>query len=174
MKKELSFGENPDNVNVVMETPLKSSVKYELEKDLNMVKVDRVLHSSMHYPANYGFVPQTLSGDGDPSDVLVISDYSFAPGTFVKVRLIGVLLMEDEGGIDEKLIAVPIDKVDPESIGINNIQNLSEHVRKKIKNFFETYKMLEPNKWVKVKDFQDKAKASELLAEAIKNYKNKN
>ena len=172
MQQELDFGKNPDKINVIIETPLKSSVKYELDKDLGMAQVDRVMYSSMHYPANYGFVPQTLSGDGDPADVLVISEHSFAPGTFIQARLIGVLLMEDEAGVDEKLLAIPIDKVDPGSIGINDIQDLNEHTRKKIKNFFETYKMLEPNKWVKVKDFQDKVKASELLAEAIENYKN--
>ena len=164
-------GEAPDAVKAIIEVPYGSNVKYELDKESGAIEVDRVMYSAMFYPANYGFVANTLSDDGDPADILVISEYPLYPGSYIKSRLIGVLMMEDESGIDEKLIAVPADKIDPSYKNIRDINDLPEHTLNKIKNFFETYKMLEPNKWVKVTGFEGKAKATEILEAAIANYK---
>jgi inorganic pyrophosphatase len=168
---KINPGENPSKVNVIIEVPLNSSVKYEVDKDSGIVEVDRMMYSAMSYPANYGFVPNTLSDDGDPADVLVITDAILAPGCLIKSKLIGVLIMEDESGVDEKLIAVPVPKLDPIMANINSLDDLPDHLLKKIKNFFETYKMLEPNKWVKVKDFQGPAEAEKILQSAIDNFK---
>jgi inorganic pyrophosphatase len=168
---KVGCGENPSKVHVVIEVPKGSSVKYEIDKEAGIVEVDRMMYSAMHYPSNYGFVPNTLSDDGDPADVLVVTDHVLAPGVLIKTKLIGVLIMEDESGIDEKLIGVPVAKLDPETAGINSLDDLPEHTLKKIKNFFETYKMLEPNKWVKVKEFQGPAEAEAILPKAIKDYK---
>ncbi len=168
---KIGHGENPDAVKAIIEVPYGSNVKYELDKESGMIEVDRVMYSAMFYPANYGFVPNTLSDDGDPADILVISEYSLYPGSFIKCRLIGVLMMEDESGIDEKLIAVPATKIDPTYAKINDIDDLPEHTLNKIKNFFETYKMLEPNKWVKVTGFKGKEEATKILDDAINNYK---
>jgi len=168
---KIAPGENPGKVNVIIEVPLNSSIKYEVDKDSGIVEVDRMVYSAMHYPANYGFVPHTLSDDGDPADVLVITDSILAPGCLIKSKLIGVLIMEDESGIDEKLIAVPHEKIDPLMAEVNTLEDLPSHLLKKIKNFFETYKMLEPNKWVKVKEFKGPEEAEKILEDAIKNYK---
>ncbi len=164
-------GENPDAVKAIIEVPYGSNVKYELDKESGAIEVDRVLYSAMFYPANYGFVANTLSDDGDPADILVISEYALHPGSYIKCRLIGVLMMEDESGIDEKLIAVPADKIDPRYKDIKEIDDLPELTLDRIKNFFETYKMLEPNKWVKVTGFKGKKEAQEILQTAIENYK---
>ncbi|ADV45997.1 inorganic diphosphatase [Nitratifractor salsuginis] len=163
-------GENPDAVKAIIEVPYGSNVKYELDKESGAIEVDRVMYSAMFYPANYGFVANTLSDDGDPADILVISEYPLYPGCYIKSRLIGVLMMEDEKGIDEKLIAVPADKIDPTYKDIREIDDLPQHTLNKIKNFFETYKMLEPNKWVKVTGFEGKEKAKQILDAAIANY----
>ena len=164
-------GENPDAVKAIIEVPYGSNVKYELDKESGAIEVDRVMYSAMFYPANYGFVANTLSDDGDPADILVLGEYPLYPGCYIKSRLIGVLLMEDESGIDEKLIAVPADKIDPDYKDIREIDDLPEHTLAKIKNFFETYKMLEPNKWVKVTGYKGKKEAEAILAKAIENYK---
>ena len=168
---KIGHGENPDAVKAIIEVPYGSNVKYELDKDSGAIEVDRVMYSAMFCPANYGFVANTLSDDGDPADILVISEYPLYPGCYIKSRLIGVLMMEDESGIDEKLIAVPADKIDPTYSAIRDIDDLPEHTLNKIKNFFETYKMLEPNKWVKVTGFKGKKEAQEILSKAIENYK---
>ena len=168
---KITPGENPEKVNVIIEVPLNSSIKYEVDKDSGIVEVDRMMYSAMSYPANYGFVPNTLSDDGDPADVLVITDAVLAPGCLIKSKLIGVLIMEDESGLDEKLIAVPVAKLDPLMANINSLEDLPEHLLKKIKNFFETYKMLEPNKWVKVKEFKGVKEAQDILEKAIQNFK---
>lgn len=168
---KLTAGENPDKLNVVIEIPFNSSIKYEIDKDSGMVMVDRVMYSAMYYPANYGFVPNTLADDGDPADVLVLTEYPLLPGSYIKCRLIGVLIMEDESGKDEKFLAVPISKTDPRFDEIEDINDIPKATLNKIKNFFETYKMLEPNKWAKVQDFKDKAEATKLMEQFIKNYK---
>ena len=168
---KIGVGENPDAVKAIIEVPLNSAIKYEINKDSGAVEVDRVLYSSMHYPANYGFVADTLSDDGDPADILVLCDYPLQAGSVITCRLVAVLMTEDESGGDEKLIAVPTVKIDPTYANINDLSDIPEHTLNRIKNFFETYKMLEPNKWVKVAGFKDKAAATAVLDKAINNYK---
>lgn len=162
---------NAEKLNVVVEIPYGSNIKYELDKDSGAVVVDRVMYSAMFYPANYGFVPNTLAADGDPVDVLVLNEYPIQAGSVIPCRLIGVLIMEDESGMDEKLLAVPVSKIDPSYDNIKSLDDLAPHKKAKIKNFFETYKMLEPNKWVKVQDFKGIEEATKILEESIKNYK---
>jgi len=166
-------GKSPDEVKAIIEVPYGSNIKYELDKESGAIEVDRVIYSAMFYPANYGFVANTLSDDGDPADILVIGDYPLVPGCYIKCRLIGVLMMEDESGIDEKLIAVPATKIDPRYKDIQDIEDLPEHTLARIKNFFETYKILEPNKWVKVTGYKGKEEAHKILEVAIENYNNK-
>ncbi|MDY0237608.1 MAG: inorganic diphosphatase [Campylobacterales bacterium] len=169
--KKVNSGKNPDELNAIIEIPYKSNIKYEIDEESGLVKVDRILYSAIYFPANYGFIPSTLSKDGDPADILVISEASFQAGSIVPCRLIGVLPMEDESGMDEKLIAVPLAKIDPTLAEIEDINDLPLALQNRIKNFFETYKMLEPNKWVKVKAFEGKEAAKALLEEALENYK---
>ncbi|MCZ6169336.1 inorganic diphosphatase [Campylobacter ureolyticus] len=168
---KIKIGSNPDKINAVIEIPYGSNVKYEIDKTSSAVVVDRVLYSAVFYPANYGFVPNTLADDGDPADILVINEYPLQAGSVIPCRLIGVLVMEDEAGMDEKLLAVPVSKIDPRFDDIKSIDDLPKATLNRIKNFFETYKLLEPNKWVKVKGFKDLKTATEILDKAIKNYK---
>lgn len=168
---KISVGEIPEKVNAVIEIPYGSNVKYEVDKESGAVVVDRVMYSAMFYLANYGFVPNTLADDDDPMDILVLNEYPLQAGSVIKCRLIGVLIMEDESGMDEKLIAVPISKIDPRYDKIQSLQDLPKITLDRIKNFFETYKMLEPNKWVKVKDYKDKDEAAKILQKAVQNYK---
>ena len=167
----IGYGENPDKVKAIIEIPNGSNIKYEVEKESGALVLDRVMHSAMYYPANYGFVNKTLSQDGDPADILVLTEYPMQPGCVLNCRLVGVLIMEDESGIDEKLLAVPTSKIDPTYNEIQDIDDLPKHTLDKIKNFFETYKMLEPGKWVKVKGYENKAAATKILQDAIENYK---
>ncbi|PHR55622.1 MAG: inorganic diphosphatase [Arcobacter sp.] len=167
---KIDCGENPDNVKAIIEIACGSNIKYEIEKESGALVLDRVLHSSMVYPANYGFVNQSLSQDGDPADILILTPYAMCEGCVVECRLVGVLVMEDESGIDEKLLAVPTSKIDPSFDEIKDLEDIPKHTLAKIKNFFETYKMLEPNKWVKVQGFENKAVATKILQEAINNY----
>ena len=168
---KIKVGSNPDKINAVIEIPYGSNIKYEIDKASGALCVDRVLYGAMFYPANYGFVPNTLADDGDPADVLVLNEYPLAAGSVIPCRLIGVLMMEDENGMDEKLLAVPVSKIDLRYEGIKSISDLPKATLDKIKNFFETYKLLEPNKWVKVKDFASAAEAEKILDKAIKAYK---
>ncbi|WP_298963480.1 inorganic diphosphatase [uncultured Campylobacter sp.] len=168
---KIKVGSNPDKINAVIEIPYGSNIKYEIDKASGALYVDRVLYGAMFYPANYGFIPNTLADDGDPADVLVLNEYPLAAGSVIPCRLIGVLMMEDESGMDEKLLAVPVSKIDPRYEGIKSISDLPKATLDKIKNFFETYKLLEPNKWVKVKDFASAAEAEKILDKAIKAYK---
>lgn len=168
---KICYGENPDKINAIIEIPFGSNMKYEVDKDSGALVADRIMHSAMFYPANYGFVPNTLADDGDPADVLILTEYPLVAGCVVKCRLIGVLVMEDESGQDEKLLAVPVSKVDPTYENIKSYTDLPKHTLDRLKNFFETYKMLEPNKWVKVKDYQGKEVATELLTKAIEKAK---
>jgi len=167
---KIDYGENPDNIKAIIEISCGSNVKYEIDKESGALVLDRVLHSSMIYPSNYGFVNHTLSQDGDAADILILTPYPMAEGSVVQCRLVGVLIMEDESGLDEKLLAVPISKVDPSFDEIKDLEDIPSHTLCKIKNFFETYKMLEPNKWVKVQGFENKLSATKILQEAIDNY----
>lgn len=168
---KIQVGKSPDNINAIIEIPYGSNIKYEVDKDFGAVVVDRVMYSAMFYPANYGFVPNTLADDGDPVDILVLNEYPLQAGSVIKTRLIGVLIMEDESGMDEKLLAVPTSKIDPRYDNIKSLQDLPKITLDRIKNFFETYKILEPNKWVKVKDYRDIKEAEAILQKAVANYK---
>ncbi|MBF7069273.1 inorganic diphosphatase [Campylobacter volucris] len=168
---KIKIGENPNKLNALIEIPYGSNIKYELDKESGAIMVDRVMYSAMFYPANYGFIPNTLADDGDPIDVLVLNEYPIQAGAVIPCRLVGVLLMEDESGMDEKLLAVPVSKIDPRYDSIKSLDDLPKATLDKIKNFFETYKILEPNKWVKVKEFAGIEKASQILENSIKNYK---
>ncbi|WP_163555420.1 inorganic diphosphatase [Helicobacter suis] len=159
-----------DVLNAIIEIPYGSRIKYEVDKESGAVVVDRVMFTSMVYPANYGFIPHTLSDDGDPADILVLNEDPLQAGSVIKCRLIGVLIMEDGGLGDEKLLAVPLSKIDPRYAHVKSLEDLAPIVLQKIKHFFETYKDLEPQKWVKVKDFGNKAQAEEIFNQALANY----
>ena len=170
--KKIPPGKNPpEDIYVVVEIPQGSSVKYELDKESGAVFVDRFLFTPMFYPANYGFVPATLAEDGDPIDVLVVSRQPVSPGSVLRCRPVGVLIMEDESGKDEKVIAVPVTSVDHTFAGVKELKDLPEATLKEIKHFFEHYKDLEPGKWVKVRDFKDSKVAKEMIEKAIRNYR---
>lgn len=154
--------------NVIIEIPMNGSpVKYEFDKDASAIIVDRFMQVSMSYPCNYGFIPHTLSNDGDPADVLVITQYPVIPGAIITVRPVGVLMMEDESGMDEKILAVPISKLDITFDSIQDIDDVPEILKEKINHFFEHYKKLEKNKWVKIVGWENADKAKEIIAEAI-------
>ncbi|RUM47613.1 MAG: inorganic diphosphatase [Hyperthermus sp.] len=161
----------PDIVNVIVEIPMNSNVKYEVDKDTGVIRVDRFLYTAMAYPFNYGFIPGTLEEDGDPVDVLVISSQPVHPGSLIEARPIGVLIMEDEEGPDSKIVAVPKDKLDPQFKEIKNVTDLPEAIRNKIKHFFEHYKELEPGKWVRVREWRSVEDAKKRILDAIKRYK---
>ncbi|MDF1585128.1 inorganic diphosphatase [Geminicoccaceae bacterium 1502E] len=166
---KLPAGKNPpDEVNVLIEVPLRSDpIKYEYDKDSGFIFVDRFLYTTMFYPCNYGFVPQTLAEDGDPVDVMVIGRMPLLPGSVVRARPIGVLKMEDEAGMDEKILAVPIDKVTQVHRKVASYRDVPEIDLARIAHFFEHYKDLEPNKWVKVLGWADIDEAKRLIVEGI-------
>lgn len=155
--------------NVIIEIPMNDDapVKYEFDKEAGAIIVDRFMQVAMSYPCNYGFIPHTLSDDGDPIDVLVIAQYPIIHGAVVTVRPVGVLMMEDESGIDEKILAVPIAKLDPTFESMQDINDVPDMLKQRIRHFFEHYKKLEKHKWVKILDWEDAAKAKEIIAEAI-------
>ena len=171
----IPVGKNPpDDVNVVIEVPIGGEpIKYEMDKASGALFVDRFLHTPMRYPGNYGFVPQTLSDDGDPIDVLIASTRPIIPGAVINVRPIGVLKMSDEGGEDEKIIAVPSDKLTKRYLKVREVTDLPEISLDQIKHFFEHYKDLEPGKWVKVTGWGDAAEARRMITEAIERAKTK-
>jgi inorganic pyrophosphatase len=161
-------------VDVLIEISKNSNVKYELDKEKNRIRVDRFLYTAMNFPFNYGFIPETLADDGDPVDVVVLSYASIFPGSLIKVIPIGVLEMEDEAGQDEKIIAVPLKKIDPFWGIYENIDDIPQIYKDQIKHFFENYKTLEPGKWVKIKSWLNKEEAEKLINKALENYKNAN
>ena len=146
-------------VDMIVEIPFNSNIKYEFDKENNKIRVDRILNTSMLYPGNYGFIPNTLSGDGDPLDILLLTEYPIIPGCIIKVRIIGVLYTIDEKGNDEKLLAVPSSDVDSNYDDIKALKDLSPITLKKIKHFFTHYKDNDKNKWVNVYDFGDSSLA---------------
>ncbi len=166
----IQTGKNPTNgeLNVFIEIPKDSSIKYELDKESGIVFVDRFLYTAMKFPSNYGFVPNTLADDGDPLDVMVLSEYSVAPGTVIPSVVIGMLEMEDEAGVDTKILAVPTVKIDPLFGSYKDITDIPEATRNKIKHFYENYKSLEPGKWVKLKEWKNKKVALEAVKKALK------
>lgn len=165
----IAIGKNPPHdVNVVIEVPIGGEpIKYEMDKEAGTLVVDRFLYTPMRYPGNYGFVPHTLSEDGDPIDVLVANTRPIIPGAVINVKPIGVLRMEDDGGGDEKIIAVPSAKLTQRYASIENYTQLPEISWKQIEHFFLHYKDLEPGKWVKLLGWGDAAEARKLIVEAI-------
>ena len=162
----------PDEFNMVVEIPQGvAPVKYELDKDSGALVVDRFVSTSMFYPCHYGFIPNTLANDGDPLDVLLVANFPVYPLSVIKVRPIGVLLMDDESGGDEKIIAVPVNKITSFYSNIISYTDLPELMINQFKHFFEHYKDLEKNKWVKIKGFENKQVAQNVILESIKKYK---
>ncbi|MCC0022501.1 MAG: inorganic diphosphatase [Nitratireductor sp.] len=165
----ISIGENPPkDINVIVEVPVGGHpIKYELDKEAGTLVVDRFLYTPMTYPGNYGFVPHTLSEDGDPIDVLICNSRPLVPGCVINCRPIGVLVMEDNAGQDEKIIAVPSPHVSRRFDSVKNYTDLPEITQQQIQHFFEHYKDLEPGKWVKIEDWMGTKTAEKLIMEAI-------
>ena len=165
----IATGQNPPHeVNVIIEVPVGGEpIKYEMDKDAGTLVVDRFLYTAMRYPGNYGFIPHTLSDDGDPCDVLVANTRAIVPGAVISVRPVGVLFMEDEAGHDEKIIAVPAPKLTQRYDKVRTISDLPEITLQQIRHFFEHYKDLEPNKWVKVLRWGGAEDAHRLILESI-------
>ncbi|MDH3321258.1 MAG: inorganic diphosphatase [Betaproteobacteria bacterium] len=158
----------PDDINVIVEVPVGGEpIKYEIDKASGALVVDRFLYTPMRYPGNYGFVPHTLCGDGDPLDVLVANTRALIPGSVINCRPVGVLVMEDESGMDEKLIAVPSSKLTQRYDAVRTVTALPEITRSQIEHFFQHYKDLEPGKWVKIVKWGDLASARAVVLEAI-------
>lgn len=172
---KIPAGRNPpEDLNAIIEIPQGGlPVKYEVDKESGALFVDRFLHTAMYYPANYGFIPHTLSEDGDPVDVLVISQIPVVPGAVIRCRAIGALQMQDEAGPDEKIIAVPVDKLHPFYQGIRSYLNLPEIMRAQITHFFEHYKDLEKGKWVTVAQWVDEIEARAMVMRGIQRYEEK-
>ncbi len=166
---KIPAGNNPpEDINVVIEVPQHADpIKYELDKESGAIFVDRFMHTAMHYPCNYGFVPNTLSDDGDPVDVLVVSAFSLIPGCVVPCRPVGVLLMEDEAGMDAKVLAVPASKLNPIYDHVQEPEDLPKFLTDQIRHFFEHYKDLEPNKWVKVTGWGNADDARKEILDSI-------
>ena len=165
---KLSTGKDvPRDINVVIEIPQGSCVKYEIDKESGAMVVDRFLFTPMAYPAAYGFIPGTLAEDGDPAEALVLMPAAVVPGAVIRARPIGVLLMEDESGIDEKIICVPHDKIHPYHSGVEKIEDLPLITRDAIRHFFERYKDLEKGKWVKVTGWGDREAAYASIMRSI-------
>jgi len=168
-------GENPpDDIHVLIEVPLRSDpVKYEFEKSSGAIFVDRYLYTSMFYPANYGFIPNTLYDDGDPVDVLLVGRVPLVPGCVVQARPIGVLELEDDGGHDEKLLAVPVPRISTLYDKVFNFSDLPEIELLRIQHFFEHYKDLEPNKWTRVGSWLDADEARRIVTKSIEMFAEK-
>jgi inorganic pyrophosphatase len=163
------IGDNPpEDVNVIIEVQIGGEpIKYEMDKEAGTLFVDRFLYTPMRYPGNYGFVPKTLSDDGDPIDVLVANTRPLIPGSYINVRPVGVLRMEDNSGGDEKIIAVPSPRLTKRYVNVKNYTDLPEITLDQIQHFFEHYKDLEPGKWVKVSGWGDADEAKQMILQAI-------
>ena len=169
--KDISSGDNlPDEINVIVEVPKNSSNKYEYNEKKGNFELDRIIHSPLFFPFEYGFIPQTLSEDGDALDVVLLATFPTFTGCLVKAMPVGVLLMEDEKGIDHKIIAVPLEKIDPHFKGIKDIEDINQHLKKEIEVFFEDYKKLEKDKFVKIKGWEKADKAKEIIKKASEKY----
>ena len=171
----ISIGNNPpDDVNVIVEVPYGGQpIKYEMDKEAGTLIVDRFLYTPMTYPGNYGFVPHTLSDDGDPIDVIVCNTRELVPGCVINVRPIGVLVMEDNNGEDEKIVAVPSPHLTLRYEKVMNYTDLPEITTQQIQHFFEHYKDLEPGKWVKIGDWGNADQAKRMIQAAIERAKGK-
>jgi len=169
----ISIGTNPPwEVNVLIEVPIGGEpIKYELDKEAGALFVDRFLYTSMRYPGNYGFIPHTLSEDGDPCDVIVANTRAIVPGAVMSCKVVGVLLMGDEAGPDEKILAVPSAKLTKRYEKVENFTDLPEITLQQIEHFFAHYKDLEPNKWVKIDRWGDADEARAVILKAIERAK---
>ena len=169
----ISTGRNPPkDVHAVIEIPLGGvPVKYEIEKESGALFVDRFLHTAMFYPGNYGFIPHTLSADGDPCDILVVSQVPVVPGAVIRCRPVGALVMEDEAGGDEKILAVPVDALHPFYNGVQSYRDLPQIMCEQIAHFFQHYKDLEKGKWVTIVKWLDADGAEQLVIDAIERAK---
>ncbi len=167
--RQIPVGENPPrDVNAVIEIPLGGvPVKYEIDKASGALFVDRFLHTAMFYPGNYGFIPHTLSADGDPCDVLVVSQVPVVPGAVIRCRPVGALMMEDEAGGDEKILAVPVDALHPFYKGVQSYRDLPPIMCEQMAHFFQHYKDLEKGKWVTIARWLDADGAEQLIIDAI-------
>ena len=162
----------PNDIYVAIEIPANSSpIKYEIDKDMGAVLVDRFMATPMFYPANYGFIPNTLADDGDPLDVLVVTPYPVQPGAIIRCRPVGMLNMEDEAGGDEKLVAVPHDKLTTMYQDIKDVDDLPQLLKNQIQHFFENYKDLEKGKWVKIIGWEDAASARASIEKSVAAFK---
>ena len=163
----------PEDINVVVEIPQNGEpVKYEVDKESGAIFVDRFLGTPMRYPCNYGYIPGTLSGDGDPSDVVVVTPLPLIPGSVIRCRPVGMLEMEDDGGEDAKILAVPIDKLTRRYREVNSHRDLPAELVDRIAYFFDHYKDLEPGKWVKIKGWADAEAAKREILESVERFNN--
>ena len=162
----------PDDFNAIIEIPARSpdGIKFELDKDSGCLAVDRFLGTAMNYPATYGFVPNTLAGDGDPCDVLVVAPSPLPPGCLIRCRALGMMFMEDESGVDAKIVAVPTAKICPMYSGIKKLEDLPQQLRDQIEHFFAHYKDLEKGKWVKISGWGTIEDAKKELEQGIANH----
>jgi inorganic pyrophosphatase len=169
---QVSAGKNiPNEFNVIIEIPANSGpTKYEMDKESGLLTIDRFMPTSMAYPCNYGFVPSTLSDDGDPVDVLVMTPFEVIPGCLIRCRALGLLNMTDESGEDSKVLAVPIEKICMQYHHFQTLQDVPPIVLDGIVHFFETYKSLEPGKWVKLKGWSDKEAANQEVEKGARQY----
>ena len=169
----IPIGKNPPyDVNVIVEIPIGGvPVKYEMDKDSGAMYVDRFLHTAMYYPCNYGFIPHTLSDDGDPIDVAVLGQIPVIPGCVIRSRPIGVLMMEDESGIDEKILAVPVDDLHPYYGDVGSYRDIRPVLLDQVAHFFEHYKDLEQKKWAKVKGWGEAEEAMDMIRASIERAK---
>ena len=166
---KIPSGKNPpEEIYVFIEIPQGVSIKYEYDPEIGAVVVDRFLYTDMNYPFNYGFIPNTTGGDGDPLDVLVLSKKPVAVGTIIAARPVGMLATEDEEGEDAKLVAVPMPKIDPTFANVNDISEVDKKITEDIKYFFENYKKNEPGKWVKLSGWKGKDVALETIRKGMK------
>ncbi len=169
--EELSPGKMPPKkMNAIIEVPENGYVKYEINKETGLLRVDRILHTPMGYPANYGYFPGTLGDDGDPLDCLVVCNAPLHPGVLIEVRPIGALLMEDQAGGDEKIICVPMENIDPFYAGTEFVEQLPEILQSKIEYFFQHYKDLQPNAWSKITGRTGRDDAEKIIMECIDRY----
>jgi inorganic pyrophosphatase len=168
---KLNSDNNPqDGINVIVEIPKGSNIKYEIDVENGALFVDRKLSTTMFYPFNYGFIPNTKEDDGDPVDVFVLGDYPLVPMSMIRANPVGMLLTEDQDGQDSKIIAVPIEKIDPSFSNVTDINNIAEHIRNQIKHFIEHHKDLEKGKYVKVIGWEDKEVAKKNISKATERY----
>lgn len=161
---------SPNQINVVIEIPKGSNIKYEIDKDNGILFVDRKLFTAMFYPCNYGFIPSTLEGDGDPVDVLVLGEFAVVPLSILRAVPVGILLTEDEEGQDSKIIAIPISKIDSSFSSINDVDDIPESLKKQIEHFFAHYKELEGGKYVRITGWGNREMAEKRITEAIDRY----